>query len=307
LQYQKPSELFIDAGRGVTLCHERFGALTDPPVILVMGLGQQLLAWPDRFCEALVDRGLQVIRFDNRDIGRSWHAPLPPPRRAQLLTRRFVPQQYTLEDMARDTAELIDALELRPAHIVGASMGGMIGQTLAAQFREHVRSLVSIMSSTGSARVGWIAPSTLPLLLRRPPRNRDQAAELALVLGRQIGSHGFPFDEQAVRDLAMRAFDRDRGSAAGTARQIAAILKSGDRTSQLHRITVPTLVVHGDRDRMVHPSGARATVAAIPGARLVTIPGLGHDLPAGAWSQLVELIAEHAAHTDGATAPSEVA
>jgi pimeloyl-ACP methyl ester carboxylesterase len=293
-------ELIVDVGRGVSLCCERSGDPAHPPMLLIMGLGQQLIAWPDPFCDALSARGLQVVRFDNRDIGRSWHAPTRPPRRGQLLSRRFPDDQYDLADMARDTAGLIEALELRPAHIVGVSMGGMIGQTLAAHYPQHVRSLVSIMSSTGAASAGWVAPSTLRLLLRPAAMDRDGAAERAALLFRHIGSHGFPFDEQGVRERAGASFDRDPGGAAGMARQMAAVIKSGDRTRELRAITAPTLVIHGDRDRMVHPSGARATATAIPNARLVTISGMGHDLPAGALPKLVELIASHAADADRA-------
>jgi pimeloyl-ACP methyl ester carboxylesterase len=294
------SEEFVDVGGGVTLCYERIGDPGAPPMILIMGLGQQLLAWPDELCAALAASGFQVIRFDNRDIGRSWHASTPPPPMNQFVSRRFDPAQYDLRDMARDTAGLIDALELRPAHVVGVSMGGMIAQMLAAHHPEHVRSLVSLSSSTGARRTGWIAPSTLRLLMQPPARDRDAAAARAVAMFRHIGSHGFPFDQEDVRERAGRSFDRDPRAAAGAARQLAAILKSGNRTRQLRQITAPTLVIHGDRDRMVHPSGGRATAAAIPGARLMTIPGLGHDLPAGVLSRLADLIADHAQAADRA-------
>ena len=292
-QLSEPGEQLVDVGRGVSLCYERLGSPSDPPVLLIQGLGQQLLSWPDEFCEALIARGLQVIRFDNRDIGRSTHASVRPPRFRQLLTRRFDPDQYDLTDMADDAAGLIDTLGVSPAHVVGISMGGMIGQTLAARHPDHVRSLVSIMSSTGSRRVGWIAPSTLRLLFSAPPQDREAAAERAATMFRHIGSRGFPVDEPSIRDRARRAFDRDPRAAAGTARQMAAITKSGDRTAEQRQITAPTLVLHGDRDLMVHPSGGRATAKAIPGARLETIEGMGHDLPAGAFERLVDLIARH--------------
>jgi pimeloyl-ACP methyl ester carboxylesterase len=288
------SEQIVDVGHGMRLCHERLGSPADPPLLLVMGLGQQLLAWPDEFCAALIARGLQPIRFDNRDIGRSTHASTTPPRMPQFVARRFAPDQYDLGDMARDTASLIEHLDLSPVHVVGISMGGMIAQTLAARYPQHVRSLVSIMSSTGARRVGWAAPSTLRLMFRPPPHDREAAAERAVVMFRHVGSSGFAFDEETIRARARMAFDRDPRAAAGTARQLAAIIKSGDRTLELQRIAAPSLVIHGERDRMVHPSGGRATAAAIRGARLITIDGLGHDLPAGAYARLVELIAEHA-------------
>jgi pimeloyl-ACP methyl ester carboxylesterase len=306
-----PPEEILDVGRGVTLCCQRFGDPADPPLLLIMGLGQQLHAWPDEFCETLAASNLHVVRFDNRDVGRSWHAPNRPPRRPQFVTRRFDADQYDLHDMARDTVGLLDALEWGSAHLVGISMGGMIAQTVAALFPQYVRSLVSMSSSTGARRAGWPAPTTLRLLFSPPARDRDVAAERAVVMWRHVGSHGFPIDEAASRELASSSFDRDPRAAAGVARQLAAILKSGDRTRELRSITAPTLVIHGDRDRMVHPSGGRATAAAIPGARAVTIKGLGHDLPRGAWPRFVELITEHIAQAErtraGATAGNATA
>jgi pimeloyl-ACP methyl ester carboxylesterase len=293
-------EHLVDVGHGITLCYERFGDPSDPPLLLIMGLGQQLLAWPDAFVQGLVARGFQVVIFDNRDVGRSTHATNRPPRLTQLMIRRFDDDQYDLGDLTDDAAGLLDALDLRPAHVVGVSMGGMIAQTLAARYPDHVRSLVSIMSSTGVANAGWVAPSTLRLLMTAPPRDREAAAERAVKMFRHIGSAGFPFDEQSIRERSLRAYDRDPRGAVGTGRQMAAILKSGNRTDELQGITAPTLVIHGDRDRMVHPSGGRATARAIPGARLVTIEGMGHDLPAGAFSRLVELIGDHATQADQA-------
>ncbi len=291
-------EQLIDVERGVTLCAERFGDPAHPPLLLIAGLGQQLLSWPEEFCAALTEQEFQVIRFDNRDIGRSTHFHSRPPGLKQLATRRFPPEQYDLADMAQDTANLIEALELAPVHVVGISMGGMIGQTLAARHPALVRSLVSIMSTTGARRSGWIAPSTMRLVFRPPARDREAAADRADTLWRHIGSQGFPYDEAMVRDLAMRSFDRDGRAAAGAGRQIGAITKSGDRRAELRGVAAPTLVIHGDRDRMVHPSGGRSTAATIPGARLETIAGMGHDLPPGAWARLIELIATHARSAD---------
>jgi cation diffusion facilitator CzcD-associated flavoprotein CzcO/pimeloyl-ACP methyl ester carboxylesterase len=290
-------ERIVDVGRGVTLACQSFGDRSDPPLLLIAGLGQQMLAWPDELCTALAARGLHVVRFDNRDAGRSWRAAsVPPPSPPRLLTGRFVAGQYTLSDMARDSAGLLAALELAPAHVVGMSMGAMIGQTLAAHYPQSVRSLVSIMSTTGASRIGRPALSTWRLMLGRPTTDRDVAIERTVAILRHIGSHGFPFDEAAVRAYAAASFDRGH-EPAGTGRQLAAIFKSGDRTAELARIAAPTLVVHGDRDRMVHPSGGRATAEAIPGARRETVAGMGHDLPAGAWDRLVALIADHVART----------
>jgi len=286
-----PAERLLDVGGEITLCAQAFGDPADPALLLISGLGQQLIAWPTGLCEQLAARGLHVIRFDNRDVGRSTRASVRPPTLRQLATRRFAPGQYTLAEMARDTAGLLDALELERVHVAGRSMGGMIGQTLAARHPERVLTLTSIMSTTGARRVGRPAPSTWRLMLGRPAKERQRSIERAVVLWRHIGSHGFPFDEQEVRALAGVAWDRGHDPA-GVARQLAAIVKSGDRTREVATITAPTLVVHGDRDRMVAPSGGAATAAAIPGARHVTIPGMGHDLPQGAWPRLVELIAE---------------
>jgi len=286
-------ERFADVGRGITLCYEEIGDAGGRPLLLVMGLGQQLHAWPLGFCRALAERGFRVVRFDNRDIGRSTHLDYRPPSVLALLAGRIPARQYHLGDLARDTAGLLTALEVPAAHVVGVSMGGMIGQTLAAHYPDRVLTLTSIMSNTGARRTGRPAASTWRLLLAAPPRTRQAAMDASARMFRHIGSHGFPFDEEAVRAVAGEAWDRDP-TTAGVARQLAGIVASGDRTQELRLIDAPTLVVHGDRDRMVHPSGATATARAIPHARLVTIPGMGHDLPEGVWPRLVDLITEHA-------------
>ncbi len=296
-------EQFADVGRGVTLCYQTFGDPAAPPVLLIQGLGTQMIGWPDAFCQRLVDGGLFVVRFDNRDCGRSWRARIRPPRPWQLATRRLDSDLYTLTDMARDTAGLIDALELEPVHAVGVSMGGMIAQTLAAQYPDRVRSLVSIMSTTGARGKGRPAPSTLRMLISRPPSDEEGAVQRTVTMFRHIGSRGFPFDEAGTRERARLAFHRGFHPA-GAGRQLGAIVKSGDRTAELARITAPTLVLHGDHDPMVDPSGGRATAAAIPGARLRTIAGMGHDLPDGALDELAGLILDHAAR---ASAPAQAA
>lgn len=282
-------ERMVDVGRGYSLCVETVGDPADTPLLLISGLGMQMNAWPLELCRQLAARGLYVIRFDNRDVGRSTRADVKPPSLPQLATRRFSARQYALGAMALDTAGLLDALELESVHVAGRSMGGMIGQTLAVQHPERVRSLTSIMSMTGARKVGRPATSTWRLMMGRPSTEREASVERAVVLFRHIGSHGFPFDEAAVREAAGVAFDRGHDPA-GVARQLAAIMKSGDRTRQVATIAAPTLVIHGDRDLMVDPSGGRATADAIPGARHETIAGMGHDLPAGAWPRLIELI-----------------
>ncbi|WP_102145264.1 alpha/beta fold hydrolase [Mycobacterium hubeiense] len=288
-----PQQKVVDVGRGIRLCYEQFGDPVDPPIVLIAGLGQQLHSWPIGFVTALAERGYHVIRFDNRDVGRSTHLSFPPPNPLAILRGGSHPRQYHLGDMARDTVGLLDALGYRDAHLVGISMGGMIAQTVTAHHPGRVRSLTSIMSNTGAPRIGRPALSTwLRMATRRPPRTRADAVEQAVRMFKHIGSHGFPFDEAWIREKAGTDWDRDPTSD-GVARQLAAIFASGDRTRELGHIDVPTLVIHGDRDKMVHPSGGAATARAIPGARLQIITGMGHDLPAGAWGRLIDAITEH--------------
>ena len=293
------AEQFCDVGRGITLCYETYGDPADPPVVLVMGLATQMIAWHEDFCEQLADRGFYVVRFDNRDIGRSTHLGFRPPTMGQMLRRRVGPEQYSLSDMAEDTAGLIRELEIAPAHVVGASMGGMIGQVLAAEHPEVVRSLTSIMSTTGSRWHGQPALSVYKYLLRPPPRDREGYVERAAEVFGLVGSTGFPRDESYIRERAARSYDRGYDVRAG-GRQLGAIVASADRTEQLRTIRAPTLVIHGTVDKMIKPSGGRATAKAIPGARLLEIEGMGHDLPRGVWPQILDAISEHSRAADGA-------
>ena len=299
------TERFADAGRGIELCYQQFGDPADPPILLIAGLGQQLHSWPDDFVTALAGRGYRVTRFDNRDSGRSTHMNYRPPNPVAMFSGR---NRYHLGDMARDTVGLMDALGYRDAHLVGISMGGMIAQTVAAHHPGRVRTLTSIMSTTGARRLGRPALSTWRrMLTSRPPRTRAEAMDRAVNMFAHIGSHGFPFDERAVRQYAGVAWDRDP-SPGGIVRQLAGIFASGDRTAEVGQIDVPTLVIHGDRDRMVHPTGGAATARAVSGARLETIVGLGHDLPVGAWGRIIDLISDHttfAGFADHRTAPLE--
>ena len=286
-----PREVLADVGRGIEICYQQFGDPADPPVLLIAGLGQQLHSWPDDFVTALTTRGFSVTRFDNRDAGRSTHVNARPPGPVAMLRGR---NSYHLGDMARDTVGLMDAMGLVDAHLVGISMGGMIAQTIAAHYPGRVLTLTSIMSTTGAPRLGRPALSTWRrMLTARPPRTRAEAMDRAADMFGHIGSHGFPFDERTVRDAAGIAWDRDPTNG-GIVRQLAGIFASGDRTAELAHVDVPALVIHGDRDRMVHPTGGAATARAIPGARLATIDGLGHDLPVGAWARVIDLITEHA-------------
>jgi pimeloyl-ACP methyl ester carboxylesterase len=295
------AERFCDVGGAISLCYETFGSEGDPPMVLIMGLGTQMIGWPDEFCKELAARGFYVVRFDNRDIGRSTRIHGRPPTVGQLLRRRIDPVHYTLRDMAGDTAGLIRELGLGPVHAVGASMGGMIAQTLAAQHPELVRSLVSIMSNTGHRWKGQPAFRIFRYLVTRAPSDRDGYIAHTTRVFRAIGSTGLPYDEERVKDMVARSYDRGHDPA-GPGRQLGAIIASGDRTAELRQITAPTLVIHGSKDPMVNKSGGVATAQAIPGARLVTIEGMGHDLPSAAWPQLIDAIADHAHAADQAAA-----
>ncbi len=296
-------ERYCDVG-GVTLCYETFGQPGRPAVLLVMGLGTQMIAWHEDFCRGLADRGFFVIRYDNRDVGRSTRFDdVPPPTRSELVRRRPRNVAYDLGDMAADGIGLLDHLDIDAAHVVGASMGGMIAQTIAARHPERVLSLVSIMSTTGSLMVGQASFRLWPYLLRRPPMDRQGFIESMVLLFGAIGSAGFDRDESELREHAGRSFDRGL-SPAGTERQMAAILRSGNRTVELRRIAAPTLVVHGTADRLVRPSGGRATARAIEGAKLSLIEGMGHDLPRGVWPQILDGIEANAGRAEPAREPA---
>ena len=294
---QPSGERLVDVGDDFTLCHETFGDPADPPLLLVMGLGMQMIAWNEDFCAGLAAEGFHVVRFDNRDTGRSTSGHGAPPGLMQLATRRFGSHQYALEDMANDAAGLLRELDLAPAHVVGASLGGMVGQTLAARHPESVRTLTSIMSTTGNRFRGQPALAVYRHLLAEAPTEREAFIDHVAKIFAVIGSPGFPTDPEEVRARAARSFDRGLNRA-GTGRQMAAVLKSGDRTRDLRRITAPTLVIHGSADRLVAPSGGRATAAAIPGAELMVIEGMGHDLPRALWPRVIAAVAERARRAD---------
>jgi pimeloyl-ACP methyl ester carboxylesterase len=284
----------IAAVGDIELCYETFGDPSDPAALLVMGLGTQMIAWQEDFCADLAARGFHVIRYDNRDIGRSTHfRGHRGPSLWEMATRRPKDLAYTLDDMADDGIRLLDHLGIEAAHVIGASMGGMIAQVMAGRHRDRVLSLTSIMSTTGSQRAGQPALRVYPVLLGRPPRDRDAFVERAVKVFTLIGSPGFERDEQQLRDMANRSYDRDQSP--GTPRQLAAVIDAGDRTATVRKIKAPTLVIHGTKDRMVAPSGGVATAKAIPGARLVLIDGMGHDLPRGAWQRIIDGIERTAA------------
>ena len=286
----------------IVLAYETFGPPGGEPLLLISGTGAQMLIWPEGFCTALVDRGFRVARFDNRDTGLSTH--LTGASAPGWLTAMLRPSAapYRLQDMADDAVAVMDALGWPDAHLVGASLGGMIAQALAIRHPGRVRTLTSIMS-TPSARIATMPTLAAIRALARaagtPVTSPDQAADRAVALKRIIGSPGYPLDEDMVRDIAARSFQRHPDAEQAERddqRQRAAVIASGDRRPALAGLRIPALVIHGEQDPVIRPRGGRATARAIPGARLVTYPGMGHDLPAALWPSIV---AEITAHTSG--------
>ena len=263
---------------GITLEYEVHGE--GDPLLLVMGLGGQLVAWPATFIAGLVDRGFQVITFDNRDIGLSTKIDAAPPTKTQTamfsISRRFAKSAYLLSDMAKDAVGLLDALNIERAHVVGMSMGGMIAQTMAIEHPSRVRSLTSIMSTTGNPRVGRPKTSVLLRAGKLTRGSKETFPERQAALFKLFS--GSLYDELEIREVAKLSVERNF-TPDGTARQMAAIMASPDRTPLLKKLNVPTLVVHGLADGLVQPSGGYATTKAIPGARLLAFPDMGHNLP----------------------------
>ena len=286
---------------GIEIAYETIGDPSNPPLLLVMGLGTQLIHWDLELCELFAERGFYVIRFDNRDAGRSTYIDAPVPNIRRAMAGLKIDAPYLLDDMADDAFGLLDHLGIEAAHVAGASMGGMIAQTMAIRRPERMLSLTSIMSTTGERRAGRPKMRVWGVLLRRAPRDKDAAVEYFVRVFRMIGSKGFPADEDRIRAHAAEAYDRGH-SPAGTGRQLAAIMASGDRTARLRGLQVPTLVFHGRDDPLIPFRGGRATAEAIPGARLIGIPGMGHDLPRHVWPQLVDAVAETAARASATQA-----
>lgn len=275
---------------GIEIAYETFGDPGGRPLLLVMGLGTQMVAWHEEFCGALVDLGFHVVRYDNRDTGLSTHLDdAPPPDVMAALGGDTSSASYMLEDLADDAVALLDHLGIDRAHVVGASMGGMVAQTVAIRHPARVASLASIMSTPAPA-VGSATPEAMAALLAPPATNRDEALQRARATYEVIGSPGYPLDVAWLETISGEAYDRAYDPA-GMARQLVAIHASGDRTPALRALRVPTLVVHGDADPLVQVAGGHATAEAVPGAELLVLEGMGHNLPRELWPQITEAIA----------------
>lgn len=275
---------------GVQIAYETFGDRDHRPLIMVMGLGASMLMWHPDLCAMLAGRGFFVIRFDNRDVGRSTHLhdARPPDLMGALMRGDVSSASYSLDDMAQDAFGLLDALDLPAAHVLGASLGGMIAQVMAARHPERVLSLTSIMSTPAPALTNP-TPAAAAVLMQQPAATREEAIARMLEAARVIGSPGYPADEQWRAELTAQLWDEGLDPA-GSARQLLAIYASGDRTEAVRGIARPTLVVHGDSDPLINVSAGRRTAELIAGAELLIIPGMGHDLPRQVWPAIVDAV-----------------
>ena len=283
---------------GIELCYEIFGDAEAEPMLLIMGLGAQMIHWDDDFCRQLAARGFRVIRFDNRDIGKS--SRLSGGKRltaVELLKLKFlkipVAAPYKLSDMAQDVIGLMDTLRIKSAHLVGASMGGMIAQEIAITFPERVRSLTSIMSTTGNPKIRPPTREASAILMAPPPATKEEYFVRFAQTWKVLRAGSFPEDEALDRSRAERTFERGLNPA-GVGRQLRAILASGSRKERLRSVKAPTLVIHGTVDPLVRPEGGKDTAASIPGAKLLMVKGMGHALPIPMWPQIIDAIDKHA-------------
>ena len=295
LAHQPPQ---IAHANGIDLCYEIFGNADAEPMLLIMGLGAQMIHWDDDFCRQLAARGFRVIRFDNRDIGKS--SKLTGGKRLtplELFKLRFlkipVAAPYRLSDMAKDTIGLMDALGITSAHLVGASMGGMIAQEIAISFPQRVRSLTSIMSTTGDPKVPPPTREATAVLMAPPPASKEEYFARFAQTWKVLRAGSFPEDEALDRSRAERTYERGLNPA-GVGRQLRAILASGSRKERLRSVKAPTLVIHGTVDPLVPPEGGKDTAASIPGAKLLMIQGMGHALPIPMWPEIIGAIDTHA-------------
>ena len=290
-------EQFASLPSGIDICYETFGDPNDPPVLLIMGLGAPLNWWSTEFCERLAAREFFVIRYDNRDTGRSTKLRQHRVTKLDILRTGVLargPVPYSIGDLAVDATQLLDHLDIKQAHVVGVSMGGMIGQTLAIDHPDRVLSLTSMMSTTGRRTVGWVNPRLIPMMLGSAGTTRDSYVKRAMRSAEMIGSREFPADPKRALDRAHETYDRG-WSASGVARHLLAAATQPDRTKRLSEIDVPVTVIHGTADPMVHRSGGRATKRAIQAAEHIEIPGLGHDLPVQLYDTFIDAIAKTAA------------
>jgi pimeloyl-ACP methyl ester carboxylesterase len=286
------------AANGIEIVYDTFGEPSAPPMLLVMGLGAQMIAWDDEFCQALAAAGYWVIRFDNRDVGLSTRfeeagVPDLPTLMQALLQGEEIESPYLLQDMADDAVGLLDAIGVARAHVLGVSMGGMIVQEMAIHHADRVMTMTSIMSSTGNPALPPPTAEAMAVLLKPTSADRASHIESSVAASRVLSGPGLPLDEDQLRVRAGEAFDRGL-SPTGTPRQLAAILASGSRKEALKTISVPTLVIHGDADPLVPVEGGIETAEAVPGAELLIIKGMGHSLPPVIWPQVIEKIVGHA-------------
>jgi pimeloyl-ACP methyl ester carboxylesterase len=293
--YQPPQTI---RANGIDICYDIFGDPGAEPMVMIMGLGAQMIHWDDDFCRQLAGRGFRVIRFDNRDIGRS--SKMTGGKRVtpiEFLKLRFlnipVAAPYKLLDMAKDVIGLMDSLDIKSAHLVGVSMGGMIAQEIAISFPQRVRSLTSIMSTTGNPKLPPPTREAAALLTAPRPTTRDEYFARFAQTWKTLRVGSFPEDEALDRGRAERTFERGLNPE-GAVRQLRAILASGSRKQRLASVTAPTLVIHGAVDPLVHPAAGRDTAASIPGAKLMMIEGMGHALPIPMWPEVIDAIARHA-------------
>lgn len=281
----------VDVGTGMQIAYQRYGDESDPPLLMVCGFGVQLTAWHPDLLQMLVDRGLQLIVFDNRDIGLSTHlnesGPIDP---MALMMGLVATAPYLLSDMADDTAGLLDVLGFASAHVLGVSLGGMIAQSLAIAHPERVRSLTSIMS-TPTMEVGGATPAAAQALLSPPATTQEGAVARSLGIAAVIGSPAYPRDVEWIQKSVGVAWDRNN-DAVGVSRQLAAIRFSPDRRAALAGLGVPALVVHGEADPLIQADGGRETAAAIPDAELMILPGMGHDIPRALWGTVVDAVVD---------------
>lgn len=294
---------FADLPNGQRICYRTYGQTDRPSIVLIAGLGLQLVSWPMALIEGFVAEGLHVITLDNRDMGRSSYGTIAAPARWRLLLRHVPAGHYQIKDMAQDVALLLEQLGIENAHVLGMSMGGMIAQTMAAHYPHKVRSLTSIFSTTGNQRVGQPAGSTiLRMLFGKPAWTLPEAQDKYVTMMRHIGNPKVPSIEAVWRHYIAQAWQRidPQQAVEGYERQVTAIIASGDRSSDLYAIQTPTLVIHGDRDVMVQPSGGAATARSIAGALFQTIVGMRHQIDASVTPQLLQLITAHIRHAEAA-------